>query len=217
MSAARRVYIVRHGERLDFVDPHWRSTATRPDDPPLTSCGERQAQDLGRRLRDLNIASVYTSSFARCVRTAVMAANEVDPSSFLKVRVEPGLCEWLNALWYQGTEKGPVWMPMDELKAGPGTVNGSCKLDAEYQPVRKMDFNFEGYPETWAQHLDRCASVVRHLLDNDSNDGNILLVGHGTSVAALFVALCPGQTINNVTCKLYRCVTTERKLKKGLK
>lgn len=44
------VWIARHGNRLDFVNPEWFNTAERPYDPPLSEDGIVQAKQLGQRL-----------------------------------------------------------------------------------------------------------------------------------------------------------------------
>ena len=48
----QRIFIIRHGERLDNVDYEWELTAERPYDPPLTDDGTKQAFDAGLRFKD---------------------------------------------------------------------------------------------------------------------------------------------------------------------
>lgn len=47
-SVKQRLIIIRHGERLDNVDPDWERTAERPYDPPLTDDGEEEVRTLGQ-------------------------------------------------------------------------------------------------------------------------------------------------------------------------
>jgi len=88
----RAVWIVRHGDRLDFADPTWRHTATRPDDPSLAPTGIAQSQALGRQLRRERIAHLFSSPFLRTVETAHLVAAALD----LRIKVEPGFSEWLS-------------------------------------------------------------------------------------------------------------------------
>ena len=44
----QRLIIIRHGERVDNVDPHWERTAERPYDPPLTEDGEEEVKTVGQ-------------------------------------------------------------------------------------------------------------------------------------------------------------------------
>ncbi|KAF9199907.1 hypothetical protein BGZ49_009913 [Haplosporangium sp. Z 27] len=46
------LYFVRHGQRLDQVDPSWAETSPCPQDPPLTDQGKRQARQTGKMIRD---------------------------------------------------------------------------------------------------------------------------------------------------------------------
>lgn len=44
----QRLIIIRHGERLDNVDPDWERTAERPYDPPLTEDGKEEVRTVGQ-------------------------------------------------------------------------------------------------------------------------------------------------------------------------
>jgi broad specificity phosphatase PhoE len=45
------VWIARHANRLDFVNPDWFITAERRYDPPISDDGVIQAQQLAQRLK----------------------------------------------------------------------------------------------------------------------------------------------------------------------
>ncbi len=74
-----RVYLVRHGETAWTIS----GQATGRTDIPLTEQGERDAQGLAARLRDLRFANVFTSPLQRAQRTAELAGfgdrSEADP------------------------------------------------------------------------------------------------------------------------------------------
>lgn len=190
---ARKVYIARHGERLDFVDRIWHETAANPYDPPLTANGKQQATELGLKLASLNISSVYSSPFTRCVNTASNAAAQISPG--LKVQIEPGACEWLNGEWYADTEDGPGWRNVAELREEFGNV------EVDYEPVYCKDYNKKGYPESMGELMERCKRTVLQILMNEGmGDGNVLLIGHGSSVKGFMGALvdCVSE---NISCK----------------
>ncbi|KAF9105521.1 hypothetical protein BGX27_009580 [Mortierella sp. AM989] len=46
------LYFVRHGQRIDQVDPSWADTSPCPQDPPLTAQGKTQARQTGKIIRD---------------------------------------------------------------------------------------------------------------------------------------------------------------------
>eukprot|EP00177_Eucheuma_denticulatum_P003231 GFKZ01005840.1.p1 GENE.GFKZ01005840.1~~GFKZ01005840.1.p1 ORF type:complete len:230 (+),score=19.45 GFKZ01005840.1:964-1653(+) len=204
--ASRKIYIARHGERLDFVDPSWFRKSSTPHDPPLTARGKQQATELGHKLASLDIKHVFASPFSRCVNTASNAATEISPD--LKVNIEPGLCEWLNAVWYRHSEKGPIWRTVDSLAAEFSNV------DASYTPVYPMSHNFDGFPESLEKLNRRCDKTYRAVLEMVEGDGNVLLVGHGTSVDSLIKILAPDAPDEPITyCCLTECIPTSKEFK----
>ncbi|KAF9299268.1 hypothetical protein BGZ88_011483 [Linnemannia elongata] len=46
------LYFVRHGQRIDQIDPSWATTSPCPQDPPLTQLGKLQARQTGTMIRD---------------------------------------------------------------------------------------------------------------------------------------------------------------------
>ena len=45
-GGGQRVYVMRHGERLDSIDRQWTKRAARPYDTPLSSHGRHEAMRL---------------------------------------------------------------------------------------------------------------------------------------------------------------------------
>jgi probable phosphoglycerate mutase len=78
------VYLARHGETA------WSLTGqhTGLTDLPLTERGERNARQLGERLRGLTFARVYTSPLQRAARTCELAGFGA------VAEVDPDLVEW---------------------------------------------------------------------------------------------------------------------------
>ncbi|CDF33349.1 unnamed protein product [Chondrus crispus] len=204
-----KLYIARHGERLDFVDPKWYESAEKPHDPPLTHTGKEQAKELGIKLSECNITHIFTSPFSRCVNTASNAAASISPHT--RIYIEPGMCEWLSADWYQESERGPVWRSVQSLAAE------FSNIDADYEPVYPMSHNFDGFPESTKELASRCTKTYRSLLERFQTTGNILLVGHGSSVYSLIEVLVPGAPRKSVPyCCLTECIPTEEKFKYSL-
>lgn len=183
------VWIARHANRLDFVNPEWFNTAERPYDPPLSEDGFVQAQELGERLKGEGIKHIFASPFLRTVQTA----NEVAEILDLPLKLEWGLCEWLN----------PEWMP-----AMPETL--PAEVLAEKFP--RIDLSYSSrvvpqYPETDEGCVQRSGETAIRLADEFSED--ILLVGHGASVIGATIGLAVEAAQHEVSaalCCLYKLV-----------
>jgi len=78
------IYLARHGETA------WSLTGqhTGLTDLPLTEHGERNARNLGERLRGLTFAKVFTSPLRRAVRTCELAGFKA------VAEVDANLVEW---------------------------------------------------------------------------------------------------------------------------
>lgn len=159
------IWIVRHGNRSDFMNPDWAKTAERPDDPDLSPDGVEQAMDTGRRLAGEGIAHCFASPFYRTVQTAAHIAEACG----LSVRLEEGLAEWLNPEWF---DRSPVRLSYADL------ARDFPVIDLTYEDAGRAV-----YPETEEQALDRAGAAARALAE--AWEGSLLLVGHGASVCGM--------------------------------
>lgn len=159
---SQTVWIARHGNRLDFVNPDWFNTAVRRYDPPLSEDGFVQAAELGKRLKQENISHIFASPFLRAIQTA----NEVAQILNLPIKLEAGLGEWHNPQWM--TYK-PETQPQDFLAAEYPLIDWS------YQ-----SYLTPKYPESEADVHYRAGKTVKKLVKEHRSD--ILIVGHSTSV-----------------------------------
>lgn len=91
------VYIARHGETA------WSLTGqyTGLTDLPLTERGERNALRLGKRLRGMTFAKVWTSPLIRAVHTCQLAGFE------RVAQADPDLLEW-NYGEYEGRRTAEI-------------------------------------------------------------------------------------------------------------
>ena len=168
-AAQRRVWVVRHGSRLDFEDPSWQERAARPHDPPLADAGHREARAVAEALTGEPIEALFSSPFLRCVQTARPIAEGLG----LPIRIEPGLSEWLNTEWFP---QPPELQGLDELgRAAPA-------IDPLYQPMGRAT-----YGESGLDALRRSGEVTRRLVDAFA--GDLVLVGHGASVLGAIAGL----------------------------
>ncbi|GKV04075.1 hypothetical protein SLEP1_g16286 [Rubroshorea leprosula] len=209
----QNVVVMRHGDRLDNVDPTWVKTAERPWDPPLVDAGLDRAFATGRELRNalsFPIHRVFVSPFLRCVQTAsqvvlALCAAGDDPNALssrdvvsidttkLKVSIEYGLCEMLSR-----EAIAPNLAPADgnfrfnvpELEAmlPAGTV------DHTVEPVYKEPPKWE---ETVVGTRTRYETIIKALADKYPSE-NLLLVTHGEAVGVSVSAFLKGATVYEV-------------------
>jgi broad specificity phosphatase PhoE len=187
MTRQQTVWITRHGNRLDFVDPRWYLTAPHPFDPPLSEDGLVQARKLGQRLKPEGIARIYSSPFLRALETAHQVAECLD----LPVEIEQGASEWYN----------PAWFPESPRLVPPGECRARCPRlretdDSVVRPV---------FPESWEDVLARTARCITMLVGQTRDD--VLIVGHGASVLGFAQALAgAGAAVNAELCALVKLV-----------
>eukprot|EP00898_Chlorokybus_atmophyticus_P002149 jgi/Chlat1/2935/Chrsp2S04641 len=174
----RRVYVARHGERIDFVDPGWVKRDPRPQDPHLTEAGREQASALGRRLKE---------------EYGLGADAIIYVLGVSSLRVEQGLCEWLNAPWYRDlpTEnQRNMWMTNKQLHE-----KVSKRVEVGYEswynvPVSEKSVKYE----TMQDMLARGRATVTHLAELHEGD-KLVCIGHGASCEAFVLGLVPNASV----------------------
>ncbi|MFQ4145155.1 histidine phosphatase family protein [Chlorogloeopsis sp. ULAP02] len=185
------IWIARHANRLDFVNPEWFITAERRYDPPLSEDGFLQAQQLANRLKQEKITHIFASPFLRTVQTA----NAVAEALNLPIQLETGLSEWLN----------PTWMAEEPKKLSTAQLAKLFpRIDISYTP--RIAAN---YPETHEQVRARSGQTARCLAAEFSPQ-NILLVGHGASVQGAAMGLVGEIALTEVKASLCSLVKVVR-------
>lgn len=128
------VYLARHGETA------WSLTGqyTGLTDLPLTERGERNARQLGERLRGLTFAKVYTSPLQRAHRTCELAGFGA------VAEVDPDLVEW-DYGQYEGRRTAeiraerPGWLLFrDGCPGGESPAQASARADRVVNRVRAV-------------------------------------------------------------------------------
>jgi broad specificity phosphatase PhoE len=128
------VYLARHGETA------WSLTGqhTGLTDLPLTERGERNARQLGGRLRGLTFAKVYTSPLQRAARTCELAGFGA------VAEVDPDLVEW-DYGQYEGRRTAeiqaerPGWLLFrDGCPGGESPAQASARADRVVSRLRAV-------------------------------------------------------------------------------
>jgi len=158
------IWVVRHGNREDFLNRDWAKSAERPHDPGLSEDGERQAREAGMSLHQKPVHRIYASPYLRTIQTANHIADVLD----LPVRLEPGIGEILPAI-----HEAPLLLTNDERK------QRFARLDlgylSSYQPI---------YPQIETQAHKEAAETVQRIADLHP-DENIVFVTHASPVIGI--------------------------------
>ncbi len=159
------VYLARHGETAWTISRQH----TGITDLPLTANGERNARQLGERLKGKKFAEVLTSPLQRARRTCELAG--FGPAA----RIDPDLAEW-NYGAYEGRrtaeirQERPDWdlfhdgcpqgESIDQVRARADraihrvrAVNGDVLLFAHAHILRVFAARWLGLPGTGARHF----------------------------------------------------------------
>uniref|UniRef100_A0A914CJ21 Phosphoglycerate mutase n=1 Tax=Acrobeloides nanus TaxID=290746 RepID=A0A914CJ21_9BILA len=172
-GSGRILYIVRHAEREDNINRHWKKLhpGMKEDNSPLSERGRVQAEELGKRFADIEFDHIFCSPFDRTVETATRIVGNKN----IPLKVEPGLAEALYLC-----ENPPGFEDPEKLKKKYPLV------DTSYKPVFAPPMPREGYGD------DACTPRLRKTLEGileRFNSGVFVFVGHGASIGALHEVL----------------------------
>ena len=161
------VWVVRHGQRQDTVDPDWELTAARQHDPGLTELGRWQAWRCGRFFADADIAfdAIYCSPFLRAVQTTAEICGVIGGAGWL----EPGLGEHRNSEWF---DSEPDTLSFDTLANYFDPIRDDHEL-----------FVVPEFPETHDEAEGRAGETARQIAD--AHEGRVLIVGHGLTIGGV--------------------------------
>ncbi|KAK2360318.1 Phosphoglycerate mutase family protein [Trifolium repens] len=215
----QNVVIMRHGERLDNIEPSWASTASRPWDPPLAQAGRIRAFQMGQCIQQslkYPIHRVFVSPFLRCVQTVVELISalptinndlktDIGEDSFIdnskvKVSIEYGLCEVINNVAIRPNvapkDKNISFdIPEREAMLPAGTVDYN---------VQKVYNELPQWGESFLQARARYQQTIKELADKYPTE-NLLFLTHGEG---LQTALSSTRK-DGVNAKLQYCAYVE--------
>lgn len=160
----KRIYLTRHGEskwnRLRKIQGQ--------QDIELTSKGIKQAEKLAKRLKTVNLDSIYTSDLSRAYETANIISRE-NPTNIVKLKE---LREIKFGPW-EGLE-------IEELA---NNYNEEFKLWLKSPHELKLE-NVETVEE-----LKHRANKALSIILKDKEFKNILIVAHGAILKAILLVL----------------------------
>ncbi|PPQ88632.1 hypothetical protein CVT25_010208 [Psilocybe cyanescens] len=175
-----KIYIARHGFRLNWINSVWTSPTGLPRDPPLTAYGETQAEELCQFFLSVpeeeRPTAIFSSPYYRCLQTSKPLAQALG----IPIYVEHGIAEWYSPV-APGTGLHPRPGPTESLKTHFPEVDPTW--NSLYYPTRKGESVDELH-----QRIDTFTSVfiptiVKRLPFEHRR--RLLLVTHAATTIAL--------------------------------
>ncbi|XP_030433031.1 ubiquitin-associated and SH3 domain-containing protein A [Gopherus evgoodei] len=200
VALRRGLLVMRHGERVDHVfGKSWIQQCLTADgkyhradlnfpanlpkrrdgikhfeyDPPLSCCGVFQSRLVGEALLEKQeaVSHVYCSPALRCIQTAQHVLEGLKLEQKIKIRVEPGLFEWMK---WEANKIIPSFMALTEL------TEATYNIDPSYRCTFPLSSLVPS--ESYEEYVSRCSAVVKQIVSDCTSNGIILIVGHGSSL-----------------------------------
>lgn len=189
------LYLVRHGKTFLNTTDQVQGWI----DSPLTEKGERQADDVGRGMKDIQFAAAFSSDLGRQRETArrILAQNA---GTAPELREVIGLREWFYG-GYEGKKNAEMWDPIFEAHG--------LKFDADWSQygelVKQMTdedianaiaandelHQAETYDQITRRTREAMDEIVKTTLK--AGGGNALVVSSGSEIPTILELVVPGQ------------------------
>lgn len=218
-SNVRRIFVLRHGERVDYVFPNFTSVCfdsegnyTRNDlnmpktlpkranpvenwkkDTPITNIGMFQAEQIGKGIKESGIVfdTILCSPFFRCVQTCDAFLKGMKLHEKVKICIDPALYEWTGWKMLHGWDTlGDLFNPKQYSEMG-------FNIDLEYKPIMSVNELKAITNEDFIDTFKRNSKVVEKTLEN-SHTKTVLIVAHGMSLISCvrkFVSSVPNSRL----------------------
>jgi len=165
----RKIWITRHGARLDSRHKGWKSYSKFPFDTPLSAEGHRQAFLLAQSFEE-KIHRVISSPYRRAIETAVYIAQRFG----LTVKVDNGFAEWANPF---------------ACKTPPKLTTRQAILDMFPEVEEDEDQEYNIRIESEMAMRDRLSGALKRALGWLPFSANMVIVSHGSPVEAMVAYL----------------------------
>ena len=211
----KRVWMLRHGERVDVTDfdtweKHKRFPLNRYDSP-ITVRGELQGKLSGEEiLKNQNVENIkycYCSPFTRTIDTALETIEEIEKHTGHKIliRIEYALCEIpsVNLGWpvfghnVLNIKDGKIVLATDIYLDEDMTLENIYKrwnrratyFDTEYEPMSTFEEN-KYISSDIIKNFNKPIEIYNAIIEKEKeNTYDILLVTHGMTITSILSSI----------------------------
>lgn len=182
MSTTSNIYLIRHGDRYNWLDKDWSRKVVMcgglANDSPLSPIGHQMARDTALYLQDVRVDSILSSPYLRAIQTSVPFAEQKN----LPICIEQGLSEvhHIPELLPSATKRYLYFPHIDldynslHIPVASGSIINST-----------FDKPEEKFPEEYFERMLKVANVLqKHALGK-----TIICVSHAASVALIAALL----------------------------
>ncbi|GAX76546.1 hypothetical protein CEUSTIGMA_g3992.t1 [Chlamydomonas eustigma] len=196
-NRVQSLVVIRHGKRLDSVNPNWQLTHKFSWDSPLSPRGMQECKVKANQLKGLNFGLVAISPFTRCAQTASFLLPHLKLDSDCQIMFHRGLSEVHT---YGCLFIGPQGATNPTLcqrfafwswkRGREADVLKEFSAIAGVEVQKSFAGKWPDMPEDWDAAARRYASVTDELMEL-ARGRNVLLVTHAEVVIQSISRLIP--------------------------
>ena len=184
MSGTSNLYLIRHGDRYNWLDEEWSKKVVTcgglANDSPLSPIGSQMARDTAVLLKDVKADCILASPYLRAIQTAVPIAEQKDMPIF----VEDGLSEAHHIPdLLPDAMKRYIYFPHIDIQYQslyiPTATDGHWHVDDTFRKPK------ERFPDGYMERMLRFSKVLEEYVAGKT----VICVSHAASVILIAALL----------------------------
>ena len=184
MSGTSNLYLIRHGDRYNWLDEEWSKKVVTcgglANDSPLSPIGSQMARDTAVLLKDVKADCILASPYLRAIQTAVPIAEQKNMPIF----VEDGLSEAHHIPdLLPDAMKRYIYFPHIDIQYQslyiPTATDGHWHVDDTFRKPK------ERFPDGYMERMIRFSKVLEEYVAGKT----VICVSHAASVILIAALL----------------------------
>ena len=182
MSTTSNIYLIRHGDRYDWMDKDWSKKVIMcgglANDTPLSPIGHQMARETAMKLKDIKADSILASPYLRAIQTAVPFSEGKN----LPIFVEHGLSEshHIPGVLPDATERYLYFPHIDtEYSSLIMPAGSETHLDTTFKKPMEI------FPDGYFERIVKFSKVLEDYVFGKT----VICVSHAASIALVAALL----------------------------